>query len=184
MYCLKNTVRNIWPQIVNNTFTFHKPQSLYVPACKLSVCRFSNKQGAHQTTFTSQFFSRNNRAFAQLLGCPRSDHKTYSDYATTTGLPKDGYTNDGWGGRARRHAYRRGGGPAGGHGAAVLGTQLRQGVLGHVSALLGVFQFVLYLAVLGQVDGGDLLLQEVFIDPIKIYIKQCSYKLPTAQIIQ
>ena len=25
---------------------------------------------------------------------------------------------------------------------------------------------------------------EVFIDPIKIYIKQCSYKLPTSQIIK
>lgn len=60
----------------------------------------------------------------------------------------------------RRSTHRRAGGGAGhGDGGSVLGTQFLQGVLGGVSTLLGVLQLVLHLAVLGQVHGGDLLLQ-------------------------
>ena len=53
----------------------------------------------------------------------------------------------------------RAGGPGGRDRAAVLGTQFLEGVLSHVGALLGILKLVLHLAVFGEVDGGDLLLQ-------------------------
>ena len=41
-----------------------------------------------------------------------------------------------------------------------LGSQFSKRVLHHVGALLGFLEFVLHLAVLRQVDGGNLLLQQ------------------------
>merc|ERR1719434_680139 len=41
-------------------------------------------------------------------------------------------------------------------GAAVLGTDFSERSFGDVGALLGVFQLVLHLAVLGEIHGGDL----------------------------
>ena len=59
-----------------------------------------------------------------------------------------------------RRTYRRTGGGAGhGNGGTVLGAQFLQSAFSGVSTLLGVLQLVLHLAELGQVHGGDLLLQ-------------------------
>lgn len=46
------------------------------------------------------------------------------------------------------------------HRAPVLGTQLGKRALGGIGPLLGVLKLMLYLAVLGKVDSGDLLLQK------------------------
>ena len=54
-----------------------------------------------------------------------------------------------WGGAGALH----------GHGAPVLGPELGERSLGRVGALLSVLELGLDLAVFGQVDGGDLLLQ-------------------------
>ena len=47
-----------------------------------------------------------------------------------------------------------------------------------------VGDLVEYLNVTLAQGTGLLIQSEVFIDPKKIYIKQCSYKLPTAQMIK
>ena len=57
--------------------------------------------------------------------------------------------------------YRLGGGAASRDRATVLGAQLGQCVLSHIGTLLGVLQLVLHLAVLGQIDGSNLLLYGV-----------------------
>lgn len=63
------------------------------------------------------------------------------------------------------------------HRAPVLGTQLGKRALGGIGPLLGVLKLMLYLAVLGKVDSGDLLLQNqitiVLLNPEELSIGSC-----------
>lgn len=63
------------------------------------------------------------------------------------------------------------------HRAPVLGTELGKRALGGIGPLLGVLELMLYLAVLGKVDSGDLLLQNqitiVLSNPEELSIGSC-----------
>merc|ERR1711872_976253 len=79
-------------------------------------------------------------------------------YSKSTGLEKGSVADAvAWHVGELNTTLRRLGETSDGSGAAVLGTDFSERSFGHVGALLGVFQLVLPLAVLGEVHGGDLL---------------------------
>merc|ERR1719334_1483276 len=84
--------------------------------------------------------------------------KVANVYSKSTGLEKGSVADAvAWHVGELNTTLRRLGETSDGSGAAVLGTDFSERSFGDVGALLGIFQLVLHLAVLGEVHGGDLL---------------------------